>query len=124
MVGAEAVDMSALVESRLRSVRDLGSWQASEVPHSGSDGRQLVVGLLYTQGAAMDHATSQCIGLAGTLAVGRLHTAVAAELALRPYHDIGVVEAGRDVCRGQPSRSLVAVYSLPSRHGNSVSARG
>ena len=124
MVGAEAVDKSVLVGWRLCSVRDLGSQQVTEVPRSGSDGQQLVVGLQYTRGAGMGHETSRCSGLAGTLAVGRLHTAVAAELALRPYHDTGVVEAGPDVCREQPSHSLVAVYWSPSHHGNSVFARG
>lgn len=67
--------------------------------------------LQYKQGAAMGHETSRCSGLVGTLAVGRLRTAVAAGLALKPYHDIDAVEVGQGVCRGQPSRSSVVVYS-------------
>ena len=63
------------------------------------------------QGAATGHETSRYIGLVGTLVVRRLRTAVAAGLALRSYRDIDVVEAGQDVCRGQPSHSLVVVYS-------------
>lgn len=70
-----------------------------------------MVDLRYKQGAAMGHETSRCSGRVGTLAVGRLRTAAVAGLALRPYHDIDVVEAGQGVCRGQPSRSLVVVYS-------------
>ena len=70
-----------------------------------------MVDLLYKQGAAMGHETSRYRGLVGTFAVGRLRTAVAAGPALKPCHDIDVVEAGQGVCRGQLSHSLVVVYS-------------
>ena len=62
-------------------------------------------------GAAMGHETSRYIGLVGTFVARRLRTAVAAGLALRPSRDIDAVEAGQGVCRGQPSHSLVVVYS-------------
>ncbi len=87
----------------------------SEGLHRGIAEWRIGVGRRCRSDDAKSHETWQCIVLEQHVAVYR-HTVVDAQ-ELKPYRDIGLVEADRGGSHELPSRSSVAVWATQCHHG-------